>query len=194
MYCDYAIENSAKTILRETGSLSCVYLTTYLGNKLPPFYIGSAYIRRIQKGYRGSVASQRYMKTWYKEKRENPHLFKTKILETFNTREEATQREEDIQRRLNVVKNPLYVNCTIANKEFRYGDRTLIDKMAEINRGKKRSDEFKQKLSQHFKGRKHTAKARANMSEGQKRRAPPSEETKRKISEAMKGKRNRAKR
>ena len=29
----------------------CVYLTIYTGNKLPPFYIGSTSLKKINKGY-----------------------------------------------------------------------------------------------------------------------------------------------
>jgi hypothetical protein len=36
----------------------CVYLTIYKGNNLPPFYIGSTSIDKIDGGYHGSVMSE----------------------------------------------------------------------------------------------------------------------------------------
>lgn len=38
----------------------CTYVTFYSGNKLPPFYIGSTSVDKIEKGYRGSVKSKRW--------------------------------------------------------------------------------------------------------------------------------------
>jgi hypothetical protein len=32
-----------------------VYLTSYKGNKLPPFYIGSSSVSALNSGYHGSV-------------------------------------------------------------------------------------------------------------------------------------------
>lgn len=89
---------------------ACVYLTTYRGNKLPPFYIGSGWDVKIQKGYKGSVASAKYKHTWKQELITNPHLFKTVILFTCETREEAYKRENELQIKLDVANNPLYVN------------------------------------------------------------------------------------
>lgn len=33
--------------------LYCTYLTSYFGNKLPPFYIGYTTVANINRGYRG---------------------------------------------------------------------------------------------------------------------------------------------
>ena len=55
----------------------CVYLTTYKGNKLPPFYIGSTQVVQVERGYHGSVRSKKYEMMWKSELINNPHLFKT---------------------------------------------------------------------------------------------------------------------
>jgi hypothetical protein len=36
-----------------------VYLTTYSGNKMPPYYVGSTGAKNIENGYVGSVVSKR---------------------------------------------------------------------------------------------------------------------------------------
>ena len=36
----------------------CTYLTIYLGNKLPPFYIGYTKIKNIEKNYNGTVTKK----------------------------------------------------------------------------------------------------------------------------------------
>lgn len=95
-----------------TSKLYCVYLTTYIGNKLPMFYIGHTSVENINNGYRGSVASRRYHKIWRQELFNNPHLFKTKILCTFDTKKEAAQKESSLQQKLNVVPHPMYINMT----------------------------------------------------------------------------------
>lgn len=95
----------------------CVYLTTYRGNKLPSFYIGSSSIDNVlNKGYRGSVSSRKYKDIWESELTDNPHLFKTQIIRTTDTREEATSIELKLHIRLNVVKSPMYINMSLAKK------------------------------------------------------------------------------
>lgn len=96
----------------------CTYLTIYSGNKLPPFYIGSTSIYKIKAGYVGSVSSMKYESTWRLEKRTNPHLFKVKIIKTFETREDAIDHEIFLQKSLDVVRNPLYTNLVIAGANF----------------------------------------------------------------------------
>ncbi len=103
----------------------CTYLTIYRGNKLPPFYLGSGTLYRIQnENYFGSVASTTYKKVWKEELKNNPHLFDIKILRTFKTRSEAYLSEEKLQTLLNVVKNPLYINKGIAKEGHNRGDRS----------------------------------------------------------------------
>lgn len=88
----------------------CTYLTIYTGTKMPIFYIGRSNIKNIQNGYRGSVSSKLYKQVWLEELKHNPHLFKTKILTTHATQEEAAAQEEYFHKKYQVHKNPLYIN------------------------------------------------------------------------------------
>lgn len=99
-------------------STYCVYLTTYFGKKMPIFYVGSSTVKKINSGYRGSVSSKEYGKIWKEELRNNPELFKTKIISLHETRKEAFDKEEKLQKQLNVVRNDLYVNKSFANSKF----------------------------------------------------------------------------
>jgi hypothetical protein len=99
----------------------CVYLTTYLGNKLPPFYIGSTNIKSINEGYHGSVKSKKYKHIWDSELKNNPHLFKTKIIKLCHSRKFALYREKCLQKLLNVVKSEMYINESLASKNGMFG-------------------------------------------------------------------------
>lgn len=99
-------------------SIYCVYLTIYMGKKLPMFYIGSSTLTKIKNGYRGSVSSKNYGKIWKEELKNNPELFKTKIISLHDSREQAFDKEEKLQKILNVVKNSLYINKSFANSKF----------------------------------------------------------------------------
>ena len=104
-----------------SNNIYCVYLTIYTGNKLPPFYIGSGTISKIYNKtnpYRGSVLSIEYKDIWRSELKYNSSAFKIKIIKTFKSRNDAYIYEEYIQRFLNVVKNPLFTNKSIANRIF----------------------------------------------------------------------------
>jgi hypothetical protein len=141
----------------------CVYLTIYRGNQLPPFYIGYVKQNKIANGYHGSVTSKRFGPMWKKELRDNPHLFDTRVLCSFETKREAQLREHELQTALNVVSNPLYINLCIYGKQFDHpkGVRRTTsfktnhsDKMKELyqngfrgRRGSKQTDATKQKIS-----------------------------------------------
>jgi len=88
----------------------CTYLTTYKGDKMPPFYIGRTSVKRIQTGYRGSVTSKLYKQIWLEELYRNPHLFETRILTLHSTKKESAEKEEYFHKKLQVHKNPLYIN------------------------------------------------------------------------------------
>lgn len=96
----------------------CTYLTIYLGNKLPPYYIGFSYLSKIEKGYRGSVVSKKYKQIWKEELYNNPHLFKTIILTTHKTKQEAKSKETYFQNFFNVHINPMYINMCINSEKF----------------------------------------------------------------------------
>jgi hypothetical protein len=92
----------------------CVYLTIYSGSKLPLFYIGSTSVKKIESGYRGSVASIKYSSIWKEELQSNPHLFKTKIIKLFAVRKDATICENRLQKALKVVTSSMYINQSYA--------------------------------------------------------------------------------
>lgn len=109
----------------------CVYFTYYLGNLLPPFYIGSTAMKRLKKGYRGSVNSVKYKAIWKDELKNHPELFKSFIISQHSDRQEATIAENNIQVELNVTKNAQFINMRCATidgifgfsgeKHFNYG-------------------------------------------------------------------------
>lgn len=134
----------------------CVYLTTYFGNKLPLFYIGSTQTDKIKtKNYRGSVTSLRYKNVWEIEIKNNPHLFKTRIISFHDNRKEALEKEYKLQKILNVVKSELYINQSLASKNGFFG--------MDI-KGKKMSNETKEKLRNANFGKKASAETKAKMS------------------------------
>ena len=96
----------------------CVYLTSYLGSKFPPFYIGSTSIFNIENGYRGTVKSKRFKEVWKSELRSNPHLFRTQIVCKFTSEADARLKEHKLQMRLKVVKSGMYINLVYANLKF----------------------------------------------------------------------------
>lgn len=102
-------------------NIYCTYLTTYYGNKLPMFYIGSSTIDRINSGYRGSVQSKEYKKIWNSELSNNPNLFKTVILTTHETRKDALEKERFFHISLNVVPNVLYTNKALSQVNGSHG-------------------------------------------------------------------------
>ena len=99
----------------------CVYLTVYRGNKLPPFYIGSTSVNKIENGYRGSVSSKQYKDAW---KGEPNHLFHVYIISLHETRTEAMERESQLQSKLKANCNPLYVNRAIYRNGHLYRNWT----------------------------------------------------------------------
>lgn len=125
----------------------CVYLTTYYGNKLPLYYIGSTSISKIQNGYKGSVRSKKYYKIWTEELKNNPQLFSTRILKTFYSRKMATYKEKMLQIKLNVVKSSMYMNESIACINGMFGR----DNKKELHPlwGKPRSLETRRKVSEN---------------------------------------------
>lgn len=142
----------------------CVYLTTYSGNLLPPFYIGSTNIKNIFEGYHGSVTSSLYKQIWKQEILNNKELFKTKIISIHDTRQKAFDTEMRLQKRLNVINSPLYINQSIANKNFSNHGKKFTEahknKIGEGNRKPKQrknqhlSDEHKNKIANSLRGKK----------------------------------------
>lgn len=99
-------------------SMFCVYMTIYLGDKMPNYYIGSTTLSRHQSGkYFGSVCSAKWGKIWKAELRENFHLFRTFLIPdtVVDTHKEALVFEEIYQRLFDVVNNPDFINQAYAN-------------------------------------------------------------------------------
>ena len=122
----------------------CTYLTIYYGNKMPMFYIGYTLTIKYMNGfdaYHGSVSSRKYFQIWKQELKENPHLFKTRILTFHDTKEDALKTEIKFQKHNNADKNPLFINQSIGNVRF-------------FNiKGLKHSEETKKKISEGRKGK-----------------------------------------
>lgn len=194
-------------------NIYCTYLTVYTGNKLPPFYIGSTSVDNINKGYRGSVSSERYKSIWKQELKLHPDLFKTIILTRHETRQEAQDKEIVFHEAFTVARNPMYINMTHANGKFfvsgppssetkakmsaahtgkKLGSKSpeAIAKTAAANTGKKRSPETKTKMSAAQTGKKQSPEHIAKISAAKtgKKREPFSPEHKAKMSAARTGK------
>lgn len=99
----------------------CVYLTTYSGNKLPPYYIGSTSIKKIENGYKGSVSSLEFKQIWHDEIFAHPEFFQVKILSEHSTRKQAILAELDYQIQYNVVKGNEYINKSLAQPDGFFG-------------------------------------------------------------------------
>lgn len=101
-------------------SLYCIYLTIYLGSKLPPFYIGSTSIDKIKKGYCGSVTSVKYKNIWKSELKHNRHLFNTYIIPTGPIRDMCHKLEVEAQwqRAFDVVNSDIFINQCIATQNL----------------------------------------------------------------------------
>jgi len=174
-------------------NIYCVYLTIYRGTKLPPFYIGSSSVKKVQNGYHGSVCSKQFKDVWKSELRHNPNLFETKIISTHSDRKEATLKERTFQKKVDAVRNPLYINQSFAAYDS-FSDRDQSGKNNPMY-GTSRKGK-----ANPFYGQTHTEETRAKMrgrkcSEANKKLysklkkgIPDSEETKLKKSIAKKGK------
>lgn len=154
-----------------------VYLTLYSGTKLPKWYIGSSYIKKINDGYNGSVKSKKYREIYNLEQTENKHLFKTRILSYHKTREQAIKEELRLQKKHSVIKNEYYINEGYAQINGSHG-RNVKDEL-NPNYGNKWTDKQKQDLSDKKKGIKAWNKGKTNIY---------SENTKTKMSKAAEGK------
>ena len=183
----------------------CTYLTIYKGSKLPTFYIGYSTVDKVlNKNYHGTVSSKKYGSIWKKDLRDNPHLFKTKILSLHLTMFDAKARETFLQTSLNVTKNPLYVNQHIQGTKFCI-DRTGMlhseetkekfrrDRVGKMptTKGTHISAKHKAAISQKLTGRKRSAETvekMANSRRGKKNTKKFSEESNLKRSKTMKEK------
>ena len=165
-----------------------VYLTSYQGNHLPPFYIGYTSESKIIKGYNGTVSSKKYKAVWLQERRDNPHLFKTEVLSHHATDTEALIREEALHRFYDVANNPSFINMCIGRGKFggsgennpSFGKHLTLERRLQIGanlKGKPRPD----LVERNKKGL--TTQTRDKIAESQrgKKRAPFTNDHKNKI-------------
>ena len=122
----------------------CVYVTTYTGDKMPSKYIGSSNVSRVEAGYRGSVKSLKWKTIWDEELRTNADLFKTEIIETFDTRDDALVRELELQRFYNVVPSTEWINEAYACPNGYFGRDVSGDMNPMYGRGDKTREWCKQ--------------------------------------------------
>jgi len=147
-----------------------VYITTYLGEKLPPFYIGSTTFEKIANGYHGTVASRKYQSIWRQEIKENPHLFITNPIPnaTAETAGEILQLELEWQKMLNVVEDPDFINRSFAIEGFCMTSEAALEAVntRRLNGTLVRSSGARKKISDKRKGRPtiHTQETKDQMS------------------------------
>lgn len=127
----------------------CTYLTIYFGNKLPKRYIGSSSVKRVSQGYNGSIKSKKYKPAYLEEQVENKHLFKTRVLNVYETQQDAIAAEKDLHIKHNVVKSDLYMNMAIASANGYFGRD--ISGEAHHFYGKTMSGDFKKNVSNGMK-------------------------------------------
>lgn len=168
------------------------YLTTYTGNLLPPYYIGSTSEEKAMSGnYFGSVRSKKWKNIFKYELENNKHLFSIKILSTHDNRKEALEEELKLQKENDVVRSDTYFNESLATPNGFFG---MVAKGTNShNYGRKASQETKNKLSIMRKGKPLSDNLKAKLRDGRRRGWIMSEETKLKISKATKGKKRSVK-
>ena len=150
----------------------CTYFTLYTGDKLPPFYIGSTKLARLDKGYHGSVLSKEYSAIWKDELKRNPSSFTTVVISEHQTRQEAFEKELELHLLVDAVNSPLYINKANAMSRFNM-------------QGARHSEETRAKMSMSRQGLKHSEETKQKMSEARIKRLkenPYSEETRAKMS------------
>lgn len=127
----------------------CTYLTIYSGTKLPKRYIGSSTVNRVVGGYNGTIKSKTYKETYDHEQSTNKHLFKTRILSKFETREEALMAEKKLQLKYAAHKSELFMNMAIATPNGCFGRDTHKEKHPMYN--KHHTDATKEQISNTLK-------------------------------------------
>lgn len=164
----------------------CVYLTTYKGSKLPPFYIGSTTIDRINSGYRGSVKSKKYKAKFQEELYKNPHLFKTQIISSYFSRKNAQYKEKQLQTKLNVVKSEMYMNMAIAKDFGWFGMESSKEDSPVFGKKWKKTPEQIERSKIAFKIAFNKSEVKEAMSRRRKGKLPMSDKQKRELIESYK--------
>lgn len=99
----------------------CTYLTIYRGDILPRRYIGSSSVQKVESGYVGSISSLKWKTLFEQELLNNRHLFKTRILSSHNTRQEALDHEYQLHIKYDVVFSNIYMNESVARPNGFFG-------------------------------------------------------------------------
>jgi hypothetical protein len=177
------------------NTIYVVYLTTYSGVEGLPLYIGSTSLKRLSKGYHGSVSSREYKMLWDRALKREPNAFRTEVLSTHQTRLQALTAERIVQEERDVVSSPQYVNMAFAGVHPRNSGRgrpmstRTREALRNANLGSSRSEETKARMRESAKQRKPVSEAsKAKMRESAKtrKRVQHSEETKAKLSRIAK--------
>ncbi len=170
-----------------------IYLTEYLGDKLPRWYIGSTYKDNILKNnYNGSPRSKKWKDLYKQEQKENKHLFNTQIIYECYDREVAIYIERKFQVLANAVERDDYMNRSYAGGSFGKTNLTTPESIAKGIETKRRngnnipSEETKRKISESNKGRTMNDDERLKMSINGKGKIMP-ESMKQKTKERMLG-------
>lgn len=146
-----------------------VYCITYTDSLTTLKYIGHTSSNKWNTGYCGSVSSQKYKSFWKNALKLNPSNFKRELLSTHQTRNEALQEEYRLHVLYDVVNSEEYANMTCATStKFTMAGRQhsteTKTKIGNSNRGSKRSDESKLKMSIAAKGKIISDETKAKMS------------------------------
>lgn len=128
---------------------------------MPPFYIGSSSLKKVDEGYCGTVTSKKYKNIWWHELKENRSLFTTYIICKHNTRKEALDKECKFQKHLNVVKNPLYINQAVAAKNGYYGRNVLGKNNPMYGKSPTKENRIKQSIKMSGKNNPQYGKIRS---------------------------------
>ena len=143
------------------STMYVTYLTIYTGNKLPMFYIGSSTENKILNGYHGSVSSKEYKNIWKNELKNNPNLFKTKIITKHNSDKESRLKELFFQEKLKVISSNLYINKSYARPNGFFGMDTSGEKHPRFKM--KNSEQHCKKISESTQGRIPWNKGKINI-------------------------------
>jgi hypothetical protein len=161
------------------------YLTTYTGDKLPPYYIGSTSEAKALSGkYFGSVTSKKWKDTFRSELKNNKHLFSITILSTHDTRQQSLDAELQLQIKNDVVKSKLFFNEAFASPNGYFGRD--ISGVNHPQYGKTHSESARRKMSLSLMGRITSTETKMKISKANKGRIV-SDETKNKMSKIRTG-------
>lgn len=181
------------------------YKTTYHGDKIPRYYIGSTSLAKIESGYKGSVVSKKWRDVFKEEIKNNPDLFDVEVLTFHETREGALLKELELHLEYDVVKSPEFFNESTATPKGMFGrdvsgknnpmfGRKHSDSSRNIMREKRGNEaryipehKHKEIIKKTHSGKHVSDETRKKLSESLRGREV-SDETRKKLSESLKDK------